>query len=107
MPAMRLFIDTHDTSRGTFPEGMTEEAFAAFYPKYEQACRSVGAVSLRAHVGAAAGRAFCMTLAPNEDTVRRAHELVGLRYDSITEVVTASLDALTVCHPSESEDHSR
>src|SRR5689334_12924737 len=36
MPAMRLFIDTHDTSRGTFPEGMTEEAFAAFYPKYEQ-----------------------------------------------------------------------
>jgi len=96
MKAMRLFIDTHHTAHGTFPEGMTEEAFLAFYPKYEAACRSVGAVSLRAHVGLGAGRAFCVTLAPDVDTVRQAHELVGLPYDSITEVVTAEPGGLSL-----------
>lgn len=89
MKKMHLYIDTHDHALGTFPEGMTEEAFGAFYPKYEEACRSVGAVSVRAHVGARAGRAFCVTLAPDVETVRRAHELCGLSYDSITEVVTS------------------
>jgi hypothetical protein len=34
------------------------------------------------------GRAFCYNLAPDADAVRRAHERVGLPFDSITEVTT-------------------
>ena len=78
MKPMKLFLDTHDRRHGTFPEGITAEGFASFYPKYEAACREVGAVSLRVHVGLAEGRAFCLTMAESAEVVRRAHEKVGL-----------------------------
>ena len=90
MKPMKLFLDTHDRRHGTFPEGITAEGFASFYPKYEAAGREVGAVSLRVHVGLAEGRAFCLTMAESAEVVRRAHEKVGLPFDSITEVTTAS-----------------
>jgi len=47
-------------------------------------------VSLRVHVSYAEGRAFCLTMAPNADAVKRAHERVGLPFDSISEVTTAT-----------------
>ena len=33
MTPMRFFVDTHDRSRGTFPEKMSAEEFEAFFEK--------------------------------------------------------------------------
>lgn len=90
MQPMKFFVDTHDARHGTFPAGIAPEAFAAFYAKFEEACRAEGVVSLRAHVGFEDGRAFCFTMAPDADAVRRAHERVGLPFDEITEVLTST-----------------
>ncbi|MCI5076691.1 nickel-binding protein [Oricola sp.] len=94
MDKMRMFVDTHDQAKGTFPEGLSEAEFSQFFVTFEEACRQEGVVILSANVGLAEGRAFCMTLAPSEDAVRRAHECVGLPYDSITEVETATPGSL-------------
>lgn len=88
MTAMRFFVDTHDARTGTFPAAIGAEALQRFYADYEAACHAEGAVSLRLHVGLPEGRAFCFTMAPDAETVRRAHERVGLPFDSITEVRT-------------------
>jgi len=90
MEAMRFFIDTHDSTRNTFPAGLTPEDFEGFYARYEAACYAEGVVPLRVHVGYEAGRAFCFNMAPDADAIRRAHERVGLPFDSITEVSTAT-----------------
>jgi hypothetical protein len=87
---MKYFLDTHDATKGTFPSGIDARAFAGFFAKFEEACRAEGVVILRSHVGLEAQRAFCFTMAPSADAVRRAHERVGLPYDSITEVTTAT-----------------
>jgi len=88
--AMKVFLDTHDVRHGTFPAGIDRDGFAAFHPKYEEACRAEGVVALRIHVGFAEGRAFCLTLAPDAEAVRRAHARIGLPFDEITEVVTSA-----------------
>ena len=90
MTKMRFFIDTHDRSRGTFPENISVKEFEAFYEKYEQACYDEGVVVLRTHLSLEEGRAFCFNMAPDAEAVRRAHEKVGLPFDSITEVTTAT-----------------
>jgi hypothetical protein len=90
MQPMKCFIDTHDQANGSFPEGLTPEQFADFYAQYEAACYAEDVVPVRVHVGYGQGRAFCFTLAPNAEAVRRAHERVGLPFDSITEVATAT-----------------
>jgi hypothetical protein len=82
MQRMKFFIDTHDAANGTFPAGITKEQFAGFYAQYEEACRAEGAISLRTHAG--------FTMAPDADTVARAHKRVGLAFDTITEVVTST-----------------
>ena len=90
MQAMRFFIDTHDHAKQTFPNGLKVEDFEGFFALYEQACLAEGVVLLRVHAGLADGRAFCFTMAPDTEAVRRAHERVGLPFDSITEVTTAT-----------------
>lgn len=90
MQPMRFFIDTHDRTRQTFPEGLTPDDFAGFYARYETTCAEEGVVPLRTHVGFEAGRAFCFNMAPDADAVRRVHERLGLPFDSITEVTTAT-----------------
>jgi hypothetical protein len=90
MQPMRYFIDTHDRSRNTFPPGIGVHEFEGFFARYEEACRTEGVVPIRIHVGYEAGRAFCLNLAPDADAVKRAHERVGLPFDSITEVAMAS-----------------
>lgn len=90
MEKMRLFVDTHDKSKSTFPEGLTEDQFEQFFGRYDAACQAEGVVILQVNVGLEDGRAFCMTMAPDADAVRRAHERVGLPFDSVTEVKTAS-----------------
>ncbi|MFD2180686.1 DUF4242 domain-containing protein [Rhodoplanes azumiensis] len=89
MRPLRLFIDTHDKRTETFPDGLTREQFAAFFSTFESACRDEGVVILRSHVGLGDGRAFCLTMAPDADAVRRAHDRVGLPFDDITEVEIA------------------
>ena len=90
MQPMRFFIDTHDQTKNTFPAGLTSEQFEVFFTAYETACQQEGVVPLRVHVGYEDGRAFCFTMAPDAEAVRRAHERAGLPFDSITEVTTAT-----------------
>lgn len=90
MPALRFFIDTHDRDRQTFPAQLGTAEFERFFARYEEACAAEGVIPLRVHVGLAAGRAFCFNMAPDADAVQRAHQRVGLPYDSITEVTTAT-----------------
>ncbi len=90
MQKMKLFIDTHDKEKETFPAGLTPVQFEGFYAQYEEACQAEGVISLNVHVGYDDGRAFCLTMAPDAEAVRRAHERVGLPFDSITEVKTAT-----------------
>ncbi len=90
MQAMKFFIDTHDVSNESFPAGLTPEQFEGFFAKFEQACYAENVVLLRVHVGYEEGRAFCFTMAPDADAVKRAHVNVGLPFDSITEVTTAT-----------------
>ncbi len=90
MQALRYFIDTHDRDKKTFPDQLSRDDFEAFFAKYEQACYAEGVVPLRVHVGYGEGRAFCFNMAPDADAVKRAHARVGLPFDSITEVSTAT-----------------
>ncbi|KAF1709248.1 hypothetical protein CSC70_10510 [Pseudoxanthomonas kalamensis DSM 18571] len=90
MKPMYLFLDTHDKASQTFPEGISTADFEAFFAQYEAACTQEGVIPIRIHVGLEAGRAFCLNLAPDAEAVRKAHERVGLPFDSITEVKTAS-----------------
>lgn len=90
MQPMRLFIDTHDRNRDTFPRKLSPAEFEVFFAEYEKACYAEGVVPIRVHVGFDEGRAFCLNLAPDADAIRRAHERVGLPFDSITEVTTAT-----------------
>jgi hypothetical protein len=90
MKPLKFFVDTHDRNNKTFPDGLTPEQFEGFYAQYEQACYAEGVVPLRVHVGYQDGRAFCFSMAPDADAVRRAHERVGLPFDEITEVATAT-----------------
>lgn len=90
MTGLKFFMDTHDSATETFPKDLTPEQFEEFFQQYEAACAAEGVVILRAHVGYDDSRAFCFTMAPDAEAVRRAHERVGLPFDSITEVRTAT-----------------
>lgn len=90
MKSLRFFLDTHDASRKTFPAGLTAKQFKEFYPKYEAACQAEGVIPVRVHIGYKEGRAFCLNMAPDDAAVKRAHDRVGLPYDTITEVLFAS-----------------
>lgn len=90
MQALRFFIDTHDQQHGTFPASLSAADFEGFYAQYEAACYAEGVIPLRTHLSYADGRAFCLNMAPDAEAVRRAHERVGLPFDSICEVSTAT-----------------
>ena len=77
-------------ANSTFPAQISRDEFEKFLAGYEKACGEEGVVIVRTYVGYQEGRAFCLTMAPNAEAVRRAHERVGLAFDSITEVETAS-----------------
>ncbi len=90
MKPMRFFMDTHDKTRNTFPQKLTPQDFEGFFAKYEAACYAEGVIPVRLHVGYGEGRAFCLTMAPDADAVKRAHARVGLPFDEITEIKTAA-----------------
>lgn len=86
MKKMKLFLDTHDVKNQTFPDTISTEEFAAFYSKYKEICAEESVVPLQIYTGMEVGKAFCLTLAESSDAVERAHNRLGLPYDSITEV---------------------
>jgi hypothetical protein len=90
MQKMKLFVDTHDKRTGTFPEEIEKDAFTGIYRKYAQACEDEGVVIVSTMISAEDGRMYCINLAPDSESIRRAHERVGLIFDSISEVSTAS-----------------
>jgi hypothetical protein len=90
MKSMKFFIDTHSQESETFPAGLTQEQFEVFYTRYEQACLDEDVVPLRIHLNYEDARAFCFTMAPDANAVERAHQKVGLPFDSITEVKTVT-----------------
>ncbi len=84
---MKYFIDTHDREKGSFPEEeIPKEEFAEWFNRFEEAYEKEGAVTLGTHVNLEEGKAFCLTAAPDAEAVHRAHETVGVMFDSITEV---------------------
>ena len=84
---MKYFIDTHDRTRGSFPQGqLTEADFFAKFDALEEAAPRFGVGAHAAHVNLKEGKAFCFMSGPDEDAVRKAHEAVHLPFDSITEV---------------------
>lgn len=90
MNPLKFFMDTHDRENKTFPQKITPVEFEGFYAKYKQACYEEGVIPVRLHVGYDDGRAFCLTMAPDAESVKRAHDRVGLPYDTITEIATAT-----------------
>lgn len=90
MQAMRFFIDTHDRQSGTFPQELSRDDFESFYRLYEQACYAEEVVPIRIHLSYDEGKAFCLNMAADAEAVRRAHARVGLPFDDITEVSTAT-----------------
>ncbi|HEX2711464.1 MAG TPA: nickel-binding protein [Candidatus Acidoferrales bacterium] len=84
---MKYFIDTHDRAKGSFPkEELTDTGFIAIYGGFDKACESEGGLALGAHVNLKEGRAFCFTAGPDVEAIRKAHDAIGLPYDSITDV---------------------
>jgi len=84
---MKYFIDTHDKTKGSFPVGeLTEEQFLAQFDDLEKVAPQFDAFAHAAHVNLKEGKAFCFMCGPDEESIRKAHEAVHLRYDSITEV---------------------
>lgn len=90
MLKMKLFVDTHDKSNGTFPEEIGQEDFSGVYQQYAEACSQEGVVIVKTFVSAADGKMYCINMAPDADAVRRAHERIGLKFDAISEVASAS-----------------
>lgn len=90
MKPMRFFLDTHDRTAKTFPEKLSPDEFEQFFALYEKACYEESVVPIRTHVSFEGGRAFCLNMATDAEAVRRAHERVGLPFDSIVEVTTAT-----------------
>jgi hypothetical protein len=98
---MKYFIDTHDHEKGSFPKEQLDEAqFIATYDGFAEACENEGGLAMGAHVNLHEGRAFCFTAGPDVESIRKAHETIGLPYDSITEVKrVTSLDLRTNPEP--------
>jgi hypothetical protein len=87
---MKLFIDTHDKAKSTFPEQISGSELSDFYAKYQAICKEEGVVIVRTFLGLTDGRAFCMNMAKSAQDIKRVHDRVGLPFDSITEVTGIS-----------------
>jgi hypothetical protein len=84
---MKYFIDTHDKTKGSFPERvLTEQQFFDQFDALEEAAVRFNVAAHAAHVNLKEGKAFCFMSGPDEEAVRKAHAAVNLPYDSITEV---------------------
>jgi hypothetical protein len=98
---MRLFRDVHDKKNKTFPSELSRDEFEAFLGAFAESCDQEGVAIVRSYANLGCGRAFCLTMAENEEAVRPAHAEVHLGFDSITEVETASPTMLSLSAESE------
>jgi uncharacterized protein DUF4242 len=84
---MKYFIDTHDRTKGSFPQQeLTEEEFFANFDSLEEAAKQFAVFGHAAHVNLKDGKAFCLMSGPDEESIRKAHAAINFPYDSITEV---------------------
>jgi hypothetical protein len=84
---MKYFIDTHDKTKGSFPnQELTEEQFFEQFAALEEAAGQFGVFGHAAHVNLREGKAFCFMSGPDQESIRKAHAAIDLPYDSITEV---------------------
>jgi len=84
---MKYFMDTHDKAKGSFPaQTLTEEQFFEQFAALEEAAKEFGAFGHAAHVNLKDGKAFCFMSGPDEESIRKAHAVINLPYDSIAEV---------------------
>jgi len=84
---MKYFIDTHDKTKGSFPEQvLTEEQFFEQFDALERAAHRYDVFGHAAHVNLAEGKAFCFMSGPDAEAIRKAHAAIDLPFDSITEV---------------------
>lgn len=93
---MKYFIDTHDRTKDSFPiEEITEQQFSDMFAKFDAAALEEKVVAHVSHVNVKDGKAYCFTQADDAEAVRRAHEKVGLPFDSIIDVKTVRGSDLT------------
>ena len=84
---MKYFMDTHDKSKGSFPtQVLTEAQFLAQFAALESGAEQFGVFGHAAHVNLQEGKAFCFMSGPDEESIRKAHAVIDLPFDSITEV---------------------
>jgi hypothetical protein len=84
---MKHFIDTHDRTKGSFPqEILSEQQFMDQFDALEKAAEPLRVVGHAAHVNLHEGKAFCLMSGPDEESIRKAHAAINLPFDSITEV---------------------
>src|SRR4029450_9613873 len=84
---MKYFIDTHDKTKGSFPQGvLTEQQFLDQFDALEAAAVQFHVGADAAHINLESGKAFCFMSGPTEEAIWQAHTAVQLPYDSITEV---------------------
>ena len=84
---MKYFIDTHDKTKGSFPqEALSEEQFFAQFDALEKAGADFGVFGHAAHVNLEQGRTFCLMSGPDEQAIWKAHAAIHFPYDSITEI---------------------
>ena len=84
---MKYFIDTHDKTKGSFPQQeLTEEQFHDQFAALEDAAAALGVFGHAAHVNLKDGKAFCLMCGPDEESIRKAHAAIDLPFDSITEI---------------------
>lgn len=99
---MKYFIDTHDRTKGSFPQSeLSEEQFFAQFDALEAVAPKFQAFAHAAHVNLKEGKAFCFMCGPDEESIRRAHEAVHLVYDSITEVKRVTGADMRIKNPGE------
>jgi len=99
---MKYFIDTHDRTKGSFPEReLTEEEFFANFDSLEEAAKQFGVFGHAAHVNLEDGKAFCFMSGPDEASIRKAHAAINFPYDSITEVRRVTGADMRIPQPAE------
>ena len=101
---MKYFMDTHDKTKGSFPaQELTEEQFISQFAALEEAAKECGVFGHAAHVNLKDGKAFCFMSGPDEESIRKAHAMINLPYDTITEVKRVTGADMRVSQPVEAQ----
>lgn len=102
---MKYFIDTHDKTKGSFPnQQLTEEQFFQQFAALEEAAEQFRVFGHAAHVNLEEGKAFCFMSGPDEESIFKAHAAIDLPYDSITEVRRVTGADMRIPQPSRAQD---